>query len=185
MSYQEALRDDPAGVAAVMGAVDRRWNPAEVAWVVEIESRWHPEATNMLSDATGLIQFLPSTARRLGTTTDALRRMSRREQAPFVGRYFASVHGRPTMVGDTYLAVFAPAHVGHADQEVIYAEPSLGWRQNPGLREGREGPITCQSVRRRGTPPVGWGPPPVSRETASRFPWLIVLAALVFASARR
>ncbi|CAN5695673.1 hypothetical protein BH20ACI4_BH20ACI4_11470 [soil metagenome] len=38
--------------------------------------------------ATGLIRFLPSTARGLGTTTDALGRMSSVEQLRFVEKYF-------------------------------------------------------------------------------------------------
>src|SRR5690606_7347779 len=41
------------------------------------------------SGATGLIQFMPTTARELGTSTDALARMSAVEQLEYVERYFA------------------------------------------------------------------------------------------------
>lgn len=40
------------------------------------------------SGATGLIQFMPATARELGTSTDALARMSALDQLQYVERYF-------------------------------------------------------------------------------------------------
>ncbi|MGC8160121.1 transglycosylase SLT domain-containing protein, partial [Salmonella enterica] len=45
-------------------------------FVMWFESKLNPQAVNPISGATGLIQFMPSTARSLGTTTDVLRRMS-------------------------------------------------------------------------------------------------------------
>lgn len=43
--------------------------------------------------ATGLIQFIPSTARSLGTTTEALYNMTALEQMDYVQRYFERVKG--------------------------------------------------------------------------------------------
>ena len=47
-----------------------------------------PAVLFALFGATGLIQFLPSTARGLGTTTDALAGMSSVEQLNYVEKYF-------------------------------------------------------------------------------------------------
>lgn len=67
---------------------------AEPVWLAEVinfESRFRPDAVNPTSGATGLIQFMPSSARRLGTTTAALRTMTFEQQWPYVDRYFRSV----------------------------------------------------------------------------------------------
>lgn len=67
---------------------------AEPVWLAEVinfESRFQPDAVNPTSGATGLIQFMPSSARRLGTTTAALRTMTFEQQWPYVDRYFRSV----------------------------------------------------------------------------------------------
>jgi hypothetical protein len=129
----------------------------ELAWVVEIESVWDPTATNMLTDATGLIQFMPATAKGMGTTTDALRGMSREQQAPYVQKFYdqTTSNGKRKLarVGDLYILTFMPGHLGSPDETVIFAPGTKGWEQNKGLRESPEGPITAGSVRRRGTPP--------------------------------
>lgn len=56
--------------------------------VIYIESGGNPKARNGSSGATGLIQFIPSTARKFGTTTSALYNMSTEEQLDYVEKYF-------------------------------------------------------------------------------------------------
>jgi hypothetical protein len=61
---------------------------------------FNPAARNELSGATGLIQFMPSTAKELGTATDALARMSAEDQLDYVAAYFAPFKGRLNTLED-------------------------------------------------------------------------------------
>ena len=56
-------------------------NPWWLAAVLALESTWRPDARHPVSDATGLIQFIPPTARSLGTTVDQIRDMWRRNSS--------------------------------------------------------------------------------------------------------
>lgn len=62
--------------------------------------------------ATGLIQFMPDTAKGLGTTTDALRAMNNVEQLLYVKRHLAPFRGKYADWVDLYCAIFWPAMVG-------------------------------------------------------------------------
>lgn len=94
------------------------------------------------SGATGLIQFLPSTAKSLGTTTTKLARMTAVEQLDWVEKYFAQYQGRIHNLGDTYMAVFAPVGLGKPDSFTLYTSPSAAYNQNAGLDTQRKGYIT-------------------------------------------
>jgi hypothetical protein len=69
--------------------------------------------------AMGLLQFMPDTAERLGTSTDQLRGMTFDEQMVFVYKYLAPFARRMTSLEDTYLAVFYPAAMGRPDDFVV------------------------------------------------------------------
>ena len=84
---------------------------------------------NKVSGATGLIQFMPSTARSLGTTTEALKNMSNVEQLDYVKRYLAPYRGRMKNWLDVYCAVFYPVLIGKPDTYVITSD--IVARQNP------------------------------------------------------
>lgn len=84
---------------------------------------------NKISGATGLIQFMPRTARSLGTTTDALKLMSNVEQLDYVKRYLAPYRGKMKNWLDVYCAVFYPVLIGKPDSYVIDRE--IVARQNP------------------------------------------------------
>ncbi len=84
---------------------------------------------NKISGATGLIQFMPRTARSLGTTTDALKLMSNVEQLDYVRRYLAPYRGKMRSWLDVYCAVFYPVLIGKPDDAVIDRE--IVARQNP------------------------------------------------------
>jgi hypothetical protein len=152
MSLAAALKREPAGVAAVFAVADKhRLDRRELAWVIERESGWDPNIANPVSDARGLLQWMPKVRAKLGfpflpSTIEG--------QAQVVDRFFASMRRVPP--GDVYIATAAPAFVGHADGEVVYAVGSIEWKQNPGLRESPDGPITTSSIRARGTPPAGF-----------------------------
>ena len=146
-----AVEEDQDGVLAVLQIADELGlDSQELAWVIERESRWLPDAINPHSRAAGLIQWMPATQRALGMPDPTT--LSRAEQAPWVAKYLRGV-GRPIPRGDLYLAVFFPRAVGAPGAHIISAPGSQVWRANPGLREPGEGAITAGSVRRAGTPP--------------------------------
>jgi hypothetical protein len=67
------------------------------------------------SGATGLIQFMPKTARGMGTSTSKLAHMSRADQMHYVDRYLHENHldrvKNPSLT-DAYMTVYKPAAVG-------------------------------------------------------------------------
>jgi hypothetical protein len=81
-------------------------------FVMWFESRLNPQAVNPISGATGLIQFMPSTARSLGTTTGVLKHMSNVQQLDYVLAYLRTYKGRMKRWVDVYLAVFYPKAMG-------------------------------------------------------------------------
>ncbi len=94
------------------------------------------------SSAVGLIQFLSSTAKSLGTTTTALARMTAVEQLDYVEKYFNQYKGRINNIGDCYMAVFWPAAIGKPDSYGIATSPSSVYNANAGLDVNRDGTIT-------------------------------------------
>lgn len=159
-----ASMQDPSGVGTVLSIplpvsqsrlMQKPSIQAELAWCVEIESSWVPSIQHPKSKATGLIQFTPGTATKLGTTVEAIRTMSRAEQAPLISKYFFMVaEGRKaTEVGDLYLLIAAPSGFSRPDYHIVYPVGSPGWEQNPTWRLPGDGPCTVGSIRRRGKPP--------------------------------
>ena len=123
-----------ASIAAQIVDVSRRLglpDPAMLANVINFESGFSPAARNPASGATGLIQFMPSTAARLGTSTDALARMSASQQMAYVYAYFAPYAGRLTTQADVYAAVFYPAAIGKG---AGYTFSTSVQKANPGIR---------------------------------------------------
>lgn len=97
-------------------------NPEWLMFVMWFESRLNPKAVNPISGATGLIQFMPSTARSLGTTTDVLKRMNNVQQLDYVLAYLRPYKGRMKHWIDVYLAVFYPKAIGKGDNYVIKSD---------------------------------------------------------------
>ena len=87
-------------------------NPDHLMLVMWAESRLNHRAVNPLSNATGLIQFMPATATGLGTTVTKLRNMTNVEQLAWVYKYFLPYKGKLHTVYDVYKAVFFPASLG-------------------------------------------------------------------------
>ena len=120
------------------------------------------------SGATGLIQFMPATARELGTSTDALSRMSATEQLQYVERYFA----RRSDPGDlnTLEGVYTTVLYGSPRPDpssTLFSSGTAAYRMNAPLDLNRDGRITAgeatRFVRNRidgDAPPPRGGPPP-------------------------
>lgn len=96
------------------------------------------------SGATGLIQFMPATARSLGTTVDELARMTPEQQLDYVYAYFKPYRGRLKTLADTYMAILWPAGIGKPDSWALWDSSSrpTTYRQNAGLDANRDGIIT-------------------------------------------
>ena len=68
--------------------------------VMKMESGINHQIVNKTGGATGLIQFMPATARGLGTSTEALKTMTNVQQLDYVYKYFAPYSGRLKSVTD-------------------------------------------------------------------------------------
>jgi hypothetical protein len=132
-------------LAAELGT-EARWLLAVMSF--ETAHTFDPAARNKLSGATGLIQFLPSTAKAYGTTVEALAKMSRIEQLVFVRKHFLPFKGKLGSFLDTYLAVFYPTAVGASKGPgyVLFEKGSKAYEQNAGLDRDKDGKVTRADV---------------------------------------
>jgi hypothetical protein len=111
------------------------------------------------SSAVGLIQFMPATARGLGTTTEDLEDMSPVAQLVYVQRYFEPYKGRIRSLADMYMAILMPRYIGAAGDAVIFTD-GTAYRQNAGLDANTDGKITVDEAvdRVRQKLARGWQP---------------------------
>jgi hypothetical protein len=96
--------------------------------------------------ATGLIQFMPATARGLGTTTDKLKMMSNFEQMEYVKRHLSPYRGKYRDYVDLYCGIFWPAAVGKPDSYRI--TPDIVALQNPLFDINKDRDIEKAEIRR-------------------------------------
>jgi len=115
--------------------------------VIEKESGFNPKAVNYQKGdsknpklrytkrATGLIQWLPSTAKSYNTTTEEIYNMSVLEQLEYVEKYFINCANRYDLknIPDFYFAVFNPSSIGKPYDHVIGKSGSLVQKLNQGI----------------------------------------------------
>jgi peptidoglycan hydrolase-like protein with peptidoglycan-binding domain len=94
------------------------------------------------SGAVGLIQFMPSTAKQLGTTTQSLASMTAEEQLEFVAKYFRQFKKPLQTIEDVYMSVLMPSAIGKGADFVLFRKPSKAYDQNRGLDINKDGQIT-------------------------------------------
>jgi hypothetical protein len=146
-TFRDAFTAKVRGIAADIGI-----QPEWLMGVMWQESKLRPYARNATSGATGLIQFMPSTAKELGTTLDALATMDAVTQLDYVLKYFRPYAGRLHSFADTYFAVFFPAAIGMPDDWVLSAAnlpASKVAAQNNIYDINRDGKITVAEVKDR------------------------------------
>lgn len=124
-----------------------RLNPDDLMACMAWESgeSFSPSIRNAAgSGATGLIQFMPSTAVSLGTTTAKLAKMSAEDQLNYVYKYFRPFAGRLNNLGDIYMAILWPKGVGQSDDYVLWDKGKMPttFRQNAGLDINKDGKVT-------------------------------------------
>lgn len=120
--------------------------------VMKQESGVDPSRQNPSGGAIGLIQFMPDTARRLGTSTEELRKMDAVQQLDYVYKYYSMTGVGDGSVGDLYMATFMPKYVGYPDSHVLGAHGAEGFSgkvfaQNKGLDRNKDGKITVGDVK--------------------------------------
>lgn len=93
------------------------------------------------SGATGLIQFMPSTAIGLGTTVENLALLSAEDQLYYVGEYFKPYAQRIKSLSDMYMAILLPSAIGKSDDTALFTD-GTSYRQNSGLDANSDGIIT-------------------------------------------
>ena len=102
-----------------------------------------PSETNRAgSGATGLIQFMPATAKALGTSTAALSRMSAIDQLDYVEAYLAPYAGRMKDLPSAYMAVLYPRAIDKAPGHVLFRKGSKAYKLNRGLDLNGDGQVT-------------------------------------------
>ncbi len=114
-----------------------------MAW--ESAETFRPDIKNAAgSGATGLIQFMPSTAKGLGTTVAELAAMTAEDQLRFVYKYFQPYAGKLNNLGDVYMAILWPKGVNKPDHFVLFdrAKTPTTFRQNAGLDVNHDGLVT-------------------------------------------
>jgi hypothetical protein len=125
----------------LMKLTDKYGIPFE--WMVnlinnESAGTFNPAITNSIG-ATGLIQFLKSTANSLGTTTDDLKKMTFKEQLVYVDKFLYAnlkkhlIDGKVPNTftqGDVFMTIFYPVSVGKPN----YQFPDSVSRANAGIR---------------------------------------------------
>lgn len=97
----------------------------------------------------GLIQFGTAAASDLGTTVEALTKLTPVEQLTWVFAYFNLWRKRGktyVQLEDLYLTIFYPAAVGKNADTVIFLKDTVGYRQNNGFDFNKDGAITVGEI---------------------------------------
>jgi hypothetical protein len=100
--------------------------------------------------ATGLIQFMPTTAKALGTSTTDLYLMTGTEQLDYVYKYYLPYKNKLKSYYDLYLVTFFPAAVGKPDDWVFQTSKiaaSKVAQANPGIDANKDGKITIAEFK--------------------------------------
>lgn len=122
------------------------FNPDYLLAVMHFETggTFSPSQENIAgSGAVGLIQFMPDTAKELGTTAEELSKMSQVEQMDYVKKHFEKNGGKKARtLADVYMAVLYPKAVGEKETYVLFTSPSTAYTQNKGLDVNKNGKIT-------------------------------------------
>lgn len=121
-------------------------NPDLLATCISFESNFSPIAKNKKSGAVGLIQWLPSTAKGLGTTVEELEGMSAEQQLDYVYKYLLPYKGRMKSLNDVYMAILNPKNIGQPANHILFPAGSKEYDQNSGFDKDKKGYITVADV---------------------------------------
>lgn len=125
------------------------WDADWLAAAISHESGWRPDAKNPTSSASGIGQWTHLSAKALGTTTEAIRRMSVYEQLPLVEQFYVQASGGRPIAPNDFLTYGIGASACLPDLKpscILYAAGSQGAKANPLLTD-MAGNITVQGMR--------------------------------------
>ena len=114
----------------------------ELYRVMQGESNFNSTALNSDSGATGLFQFIPSTAEFLGYTTGDIQNMSPTQQLEVYDKYLDAFDYRGGPLG---IMQAAPGYASKGLGYEVYAPGTSAYEQNPGW-VGADGKITVGSI---------------------------------------
>ena len=127
-------------------AKEIKCNPNDLMALMYSESGLDPAERNKISNATGLIQFMPETAKQFGTSVDALKTMTAEKQLDYVAKYLkywktqAGYNKNESISrGTLYALAFLPAK---SKQEELCSAGSKAYNQNKILDKNKDGKIT-------------------------------------------
>lgn len=152
--YEEKVTENKEAFINKVNYVASQLDNIPASWlmvVMNFESKINSKAVNPVSGATGLIQFMPSTAIALGTTTTELYNMSNVQQLDYVLKYYQPYKSKIVSVQDLYLATLFPKALMKPDSYVLQDPPRISAdtiaRQNPVFDTTGKGYITVGDVR--------------------------------------
>ena len=125
-------------------------NPNWLMFVMNFESGMNHRIQNKFTNATGLIQFMPATAKELGTTVDALKAMTNIKQLDYVYQYLKKYANKFRNFVDVYLTVFFPVAFGKPLDYVIQTKTirkEIIAKQNPIFDINKDKTITVGEIR--------------------------------------
>lgn len=139
-----------SGVKAI--ARKYRMNPNWIMALMNSETggTFSPNQYNLAgSGAVGLIQFMPSTAATLGTSTSQLASMTNVQQLEWVDKYIGYTMGYLGISSikdydDLYLLIFYPVAIGKPNE---WSFPSSVYSQNKGIDINNDGIITISDFK--------------------------------------
>lgn len=109
-------------------------------------------AYNTKTKATGLIQFMPATAKSLGTSVEALKEMINVEQLDYVQKYLKPYASKIKSYTDCYLAVLFPVAIGKPSSWVLETRNLPADKvadYNPLFDTNKDGKITVGEIEEK------------------------------------
>ena len=152
MLYEEKVKTNKDAFIAKVISISQKLG-IEPEWLMQVfvnESGVNHQAVNPITNATGLIQFMPNTAISLGTTVAALKAMTNVQQLDYVYKYLAPYTGKMQSYIDVYFTVFFPLAIGKPDDWVFQTSALTASKiatQNPVFDLNKDGKLTVAEVR--------------------------------------
>jgi hypothetical protein len=152
MLYEEKVKTNKEAFIAKVVTISQKLG-IEPEWLMQVfvnESGINHQAVNVVSGATGLIQFMPDTAAALGTSCAALKAMSNIQQLDWVYKYLSHYTGKMESYIDLYFTVFFPLAIGKPDDWVFQTSKLSASKiasQNPAFDLNKDGKLTVAEVR--------------------------------------
>ena len=133
---------------ALKGMGERlNWDEDHLNWLMacmafETGLTFSPRKQNKISMATGLIQFMPGTARGLKTSIHELLIMTPEQQLKYVELYFKPNAHRISNIESMYMAILWPAAIPKNLEYVLWRTGTRAYFQNRGLDINKDGSVT-------------------------------------------